>query len=214
MDTLSSSNLNGLFAKIKNMMVENKTNLFKLDSAIGDGDLGITMSTGFSKIYEMISDLEEKDLGKVFMKVGMTLADTIPSTCGTLIATGFMRAGKSVKGKTEIDLSDFILMGSSFLEGIMERGKVKPDEKTIVDSLNPAVQALKSASEEGLELKEAFKMAYEAAVAGADATKEMLPKHGRSVWYGEKSLGKKDPGAVAGMLLIKAFYEYIESNSA
>jgi len=67
MNKLNSSDLEGLFAKIKDIMVENKENLFKLDSAIGDGDLGITMSTGFSKVYEMISVLEEEDIGKTFI---------------------------------------------------------------------------------------------------------------------------------------------------
>ena len=216
MNKLNSSDLEGLFAKIKDIMVENKENLFKLDSAIGDGDLGITMSTGFSKVYEIISASEEEDIGdigRVFIKVGMTLAETVPSTLGTLMATGFMRAGKAVKGKTEVDLSDSVLMASAFVEGIMERGKTEPKEKTIIDSLYPAFQALKLASEDGIDLKEGFKKAYEAAKDGAESTKEMLPKHGRAVWYGEKSIGKKDPGAVAGMLLIKAFYEYLESKN-
>jgi len=124
-----------------------------------------------------------------------------------------MRAGKTVKGKTEVDLSDSVLMASAFVEGIMERGKAKPKEKTIIDSLYPAFQALKLASEEGRNLKDGFKEAYKAAKDGAEATKEMLPKHGRAVWYGEKSIGKKDSGAVAGMLLIKAFYEYLESKN-
>lgn len=211
MNKLNSSDLEGLFAKVKDIMVENKENLFKLDSAIGDGDLGITMTTGFSKVYEMISTLEEEDIGKTFMKVGMTLAETVPSTLGTLMATGFMRAGKIIKGKTEVDLSNSVLMASVFVEGIMERGKAKPGEKTIIDSLYPAFQALKLASEEGRDLKEGFKKAYEAAKGGVEDTKEMLPKHGRAVWYREKSIGKKDPGAVAGMLLIKAFYEYLEN---
>jgi dihydroxyacetone kinase-like protein len=211
MNKLNSSDLEGLFAKVKDIMVENKENLFKLDSAIGDGDLGITMTTGFSKVYEMISILEEEDIGRVFMKVGMTLAETVPSTLGTLMATGFMRAGKTIKGKTEVDLSNSVLMASVFVEGIMERGKAKPGEKTIIDSLYPAFQALKLASEEGRDLKEGFKKAYEAAKGGVEDTKEMLPKHGRAVWYREKSIGKKDPGAVAGMLLIKAFYEYLEN---
>ena len=216
MNKLNSSDLEGLFAKIKDIMVENKENLFKLDSAIGDGDLGITMSTGFSKVYEIISASEEEDIGdigRVFIKVGMTLAETVPSTLGTLMATGFMRAGKTVKGKTEVDLSDSVLMASAFVEGIMERGKTEPKEKTIIDSLYPAFQALKLASEDGRNLKEGFKKAYEAAKDGVEATKEMLPKHGRAVWYGGKSIGKKDPGAVAGMLLIKAFYEYLESKN-
>ncbi len=216
MNKLNSSDLEGLFAKVRDIMVENKENLFKLDSAIGDGDLGITMSSGFSKVYEMVSVLEEKDtgdIGRVFIKVGMTLAEAVPSTLGTLMATGFMRAGKAVKGKTEVNLPDSVLMASAFVEGIMERGKTEPREKTIIDSLYPALQALKLASEDGIDLKEGLKKAYEAAKDGAEATKEMLPKHGRAVWYGEKSIGKKDPGAVAGMLLIKAFYEYLESKN-
>ena len=216
MNKLNSSDLEGLFAKIKDVMVENKENLFKLDSAIGDGDLGVTMSSGFSKVYEMISVLEEKDtgdIGRVSIKVGMTLAEAVPSTLGTLMATGFMRAGNAAKGKTEVNLPGSVLMASAFVEGIMERGKTEPKEKTIIDSLYPALQALKLASEDGIDLKEGLKKAYEAAKDGAEATKEMLPKHGRAVWYGEKSIGKKDPGAVAGMLLIKAFYEYLESKS-
>lgn len=211
MNKLNSSGLEGLFAKVKDVMIENKDWLFELDSAMGDGDLGITMSTGFSKVYEMISALEEEDIGKTFMKVGMTLAETVPSTLGTLMATGFMRAGKTIQGKTEVDLANSVLMASAFVEGIIERGKAKPGEKTIIDSLYPAFQALKLASEEGRDLKEGFKKAYEAAKGGVEDTKEMLPKHGRVVWYREKSIGKKDPGAVAGMLLIKAFYEYLEN---
>ena len=213
MNKLNSSDLKSLFAKVKDIMIENKDWLFELDSAMGDGDLGITMSTGFSKVYEIISVLEEEDVGRVFIKVGMTLAETVPSTLGTLMATGFMRAGTIVKGKSEVNLSDSVLMASAFVEGIMARGKTEPKEKTIIDSLYPAFQALKLASEDGINLKEGFKKAYEAAKDGVEATKEMLPKHGRAVWYGVKSIGKKDPGAVAGMLLIKAFYEYLENTN-
>lgn len=210
MNSLNSADLRGIFAKIKDIMNENKDWLFELDSAMGDGDLGITMSSGFCKVYEIISKLDQEKTGKIFMKAGMTLAETAPSTLGTLIATGFIRAGKSVKDKTEVNLSDFVLMMSAFVEGIMERGKAKPSEKTIIDSLYPAFEALKSASEDNKSLKEGFSQAYEAANKGAEATKEMISKHGRAAWYGEKSIGKKDPGAVAGMLLIKAFHEYLE----
>lgn len=210
MNNLNSSDLKGIFAKIKDIMNENKDWLFELDSAMGDGDLGITMSSGFCKVNKIISKLNEEKTGKIFIKAGMTLAETVPSTLGTLMATGFMRAGKSVKDKTEVDLSDFVLMMSAFVEGVMERGKAKPSEKTIIDSLYPAFEALKSASESNKSLKEGFKQAYEAANKGVEATKEMISKHGRGAWYGEKSIGKKDPGAVAGMLLIKGFHEYLK----
>lgn len=210
MNSLNSSDLKGIFARIKDIMNENKDWLFELDSAMGDGDLGITMSSGFCKVYEIISKLNEEKTGRIFMEAGMTLAETAPSTLGTLIATGFMRAGKSVKDKTEVDLSDFVLIMSAFVEGIMERGKAKPSEKTIIDSLYPAFEALKLASESNKSLKEGFSQAYEAANKGVEATQKMISKHGRGAWYGEKSIGKKDPGAVAGMLLIKGFHEYLE----
>jgi len=210
MNKLNSSDLEGLFAKIKDIMIENKDWLFELDSVMGDGDLGLTMTNGFSKICETTFSYKEEKIGKLLIKAGMILAENVPSTMGTLIATGFMKAGKVSKDKIEIDLLDLVEMSSAFVEGIMKRGKTKLGEKTVVDSLYPAFEALKSASESNKSLKEAFRQAYEAANKGVEATKKMVSKHGRGVWYGKKSIGKKDPGAVAGMLLVKTFYEYIK----
>lgn len=210
MDKLNSKDIKDIFAKIKNIMIENKDWLFKLDSVMGDGDLGLTMSNGFTKVHEVLSKFDEEKIGNIFIRAGITLAETVPSTMGTLVATGLIRAGKSVKDKTEIDLQDFAVMMSSFVEGIIERGKAKPGEKTILDSLQPAVEALKVALESKRSLKEGFREAYELAKEGVEATKKMISKHGRMAWHGEKSIGKIDPGAVAGMLLVRAFYDYLE----
>lgn len=210
MDKLNSLNIKDIFAKIKDIMAENKNWLFKLDSAMGDGDLGLTMNNGFNGIYEAISTLNEEKVGKIIMQAGVIFADTAPSTIGTLVATGFIRAGKIVKDKTEINLSDLVMMMSSFVEGIRRKGKAELGDKTIVDSLYPAYLALKSASEEKKDLGEAFKDAYQSAKQGVEDTKKMVAKHGRAAWYREKSIGKEDPGAVAGMLIVKAFYEYLK----
>jgi phosphoenolpyruvate---glycerone phosphotransferase subunit DhaL len=212
MDKLNSTDVKEIFAKAKDIMNENESYLFKLDSDMGDGDLGLTMSKGFSRVYEVVSELNEESVGKIFIKAGMTLASAVPSTMGTLIATGLMRAGKAVKDKTEVDLSDFALMLESFINGIMERGKAKLGERTIIDSLYPASEALKSAFKSKKSLKESFKEAYISSKEGVEATRKMTPKHGKAIYHSERSAGKEDPGAAAGMLLIKAFYDYLQQS--
>lgn len=213
MDKICSKDIKGMFHKVKDTMVENEDFLFKLDSVMGDGDLGITMKKGFSKVNEVISKIEEMDIGKIFIKAGMTLASAVPSTMGTLMATGFMRAGKSVKDKTEIGLEDFAVMMENFVNGIIEIGKAKPGDKTIIDSILPAIKALKFSSKNGESLQEGFMKAYKNSKEGLEATKEMVSKHGKALYHIERSAGMEDPGAAAGMLLIKGFYNYLSGFS-
>lgn len=210
MDKINAKSVKELFARIKDVMVKNEDLLFKLDSEMGDGDLGITMSKGFLKVDEVIKEMDEEDIGKIFIKAGMTLASAVPSTMGTLMATGFMRAGKTVKGKIEVNLADFALMMKDFVNGIIERGKARPGDKTIIDSLLPASDTLEKASKKGEPLIESFKEAYRSSKRGVESTKEMVSKHGKALYHIERSAGKEDPGAVAGMLLIKAFYDYLK----
>jgi dihydroxyacetone kinase-like protein len=210
MDKIDAKGIKELFDKIKDIMVENEDLLFKLDSEMGDGDLGLTMSKGFSKVSEVVREMDEEDIGKIFIKAGMTLASGVPSTMGTLMATGFMRAGKAVIGKIEISLADFALMMKDFVNGIIERGKAKPGDKTIIDSLLPASDTLEEASEKGESLTCGFKEAYSSSKKGVESTKEMVSKHGKALYHIERSAGSEDPGAVAGMLLMKAFYDYFK----
>ena len=141
-------------------------------------------------------------------KAGMVIAQSVPSTMGTLIATGLMKGGKAVQDKQEINLADFAAMMNGFVEGIIARGKAKPGDKTIIDSLYPAASALKAAAETRKTLKEGLLAAYEAATQGVAETKKMISQHGRAAYYQEKSLGKQDPGATVGMLFMQAFADY------
>jgi len=209
MDSLNTDDIKKIFTKIKDIMVEMENYLFDLDSQMGDGDLGLIMKNGFIKVDEAVRNLDEKDIGKLFIKAGMTLASSVPSTMGTLMATGLMRAGKEVMGKSEIRLGDFSLMFSAFVNGIIERGKAKLGEKTIIDSMIPAVNALKKAKEDRENLTQAFNLAYEAAQEGLESTKSMTSVHGKAVYHSERSKGTEDPGAAAGVLLLKGFVEYL-----
>lgn len=195
--------LKEVLGEITKVMNEAKDYLIELDGSMGDGDLGLTMSTGFKTMYDEVDKVPSEDIGTVMMKLGMKMNSTVPSTMGTLISICFLKAAKEAKGKTEVDLLTVSKMGRAAVNGVMERGKAKVGEKTMLDALDPAVRALEKAAEENLEAKAAFEKAYEAAKEGAENTTKIKSVHGRAAYYGEKSLGRPDSGAVAVMFIFK-----------
>lgn len=209
MKSLYSGDIKTIFRRIKDIMVKNEDYLFQLDSMMGDGDLGLTMKNGFLKVDSELASMEEDDIGKLLIKAGMILASSVPSTMGTLLATGLMRAGKELKDKKETGLEGLVIAFKAFVNGIMERGKSKPGEKTIIDSISPAVEALKSSADKRDNMESAFKAAYEAAEKGLEATKDMTSVHGKAFYHRQRSKGTVDPGAAAGVLFLKGFYEHI-----
>jgi len=196
-----------LFELLKEAMASNKDRLIEIDGIMGDGDLGLTMASAFSAAADGIS--EEQDLGKVFTKAGMAMAKAAPSTMGTLMGTGFMRGGKAVKEKTELGLEEMARFWRAFVEGLEERGKAKPGDKTIIDSLEPAASALEKAAAAGKSLNEGFADALLAAEEGMNNTRTMAAQFGRMAYNQEKSKTLIDPGSVVGHLLIKTFTGYI-----
>ena len=209
MDCISKSDLIEIFYEIKNVIVKQKDELLSLDSAIGDGDLGLTMTAGFEKICENFGKLElENDIGIFLKKSGLVMAAAAPSTMGTLIATGIMKSGDVVKDKQCIDKYDIPIMIKSAIAGIEQRGKAKRGEKTILDSLYPAYEGCEQAVNEDKSLLDVFRMAYEGAKKGVEDTKAMQAVHGKAAVYREKTIGKQDPGATAGMYIFKAIYDY------
>lgn len=193
---------------IKEIMDENKDYLIELDQKMGDGDLGLTMSKGFKAACESMPE-DEEDIGALLLKASMAMNNAASSTMGTLVSSGIMQAGKTAKGLTEIDDQTFVKMVEEFVSGIKKRGKAEVGDKTILDAVVPAVESLKSDVGSGTDLAEAMVKALAAAEEGVESTKEMVSQHGRAHYYGEKSKGKVDPGAVAGMLIFKAVKEYL-----
>lgn len=209
MDCISKSDLTGMLNRIKDLMLEQKEELISLDSVMGDGDLGLTMEAGFVRICENFSSLEqEKDLGIFLKKSGFAMAAAAPSTMGTLVATAIIKAGDAVKSKQCIDKSDIPLMLNNAITGIEQRGKAKRGDKTILDSLYPAYEACQSAVDEDRPLSEIFRMAYEGAKQGVEATKAMQSVHGKAAVYREKTIGRQDPGATVGMYIFKGICDY------
>jgi phosphoenolpyruvate---glycerone phosphotransferase subunit DhaL len=194
---------------INDKMQEDKDYLVDLDSVMGDGDLGLSMSKGFAVASRTMDDYTEKDIGKALFQAGIAMNNAASSTMGTLMATALMRAGKAVKGREEIDLADIVEMGIAAVEGIRERGKASLGDKTILDALVPAVEELKKGFKSDSSILSSFEAAYQAAKDGLEATKDMIAQHGRGRYYGEKSRGKQDPGATVAVLIIEVMSNYL-----
>lgn len=188
-------------SSIAKEMAENRDYLVELDQRNGDGDLGISMSEGFNALVEVLNKTEETDLGKVFRDLSKTFNESAPSSLGTILSFGLMGIAKELKGKTEVSRQEFSVALEKGLDNILDKTGSKVGEKTIIDSLSPGIESLLSSGSE--EDKAAFQNAYEASKAGAEKTKEMMAVHGRAAYYGEKSLGLIDGGAVVGTLIFK-----------
>ncbi|MDA3834741.1 MAG: dihydroxyacetone kinase subunit L [Spirochaetales bacterium] len=210
MEKLVCRDIKEIFARLNRMAAEKKQYLIELDGVMGDGDLGLTMAAVFKAADTFAADFTDEDAGALFMKTGMVMAKAAPSTMGTLMATGFMRGGKALKGLTEVDTQAAGKFWRAFTDGIMERGKAKPGEKTIIDALNPASQALEKAADMGESLTSALQKASDAAQTGLESTKGMMAQHGRAAYYQEKSKDVLDPGATIGAYVVKVFADYVQ----
>lgn len=194
-----------LLENFKNIMAENKDYLIQLDSVVGDGDLGLTMSDGFAAAYNAVKDFEDDDIGKLLYNSGKAMSVAVPSTMGTLMASGLMNAGKVLKGTTKIELDGIANIFEAYMDGVSARGKAKVGDKTFLDGLAPAVQSLKTAVRNEDSLEQAASNAAYAAEEGFKNTTTMIAVHGRAATRGEDSKTLQDPGAAVAMLMMKAF---------
>ena len=146
---------------IKNIAHEIKSNtdyLTRLDQAIGDGDHGINLNKGFNAVLNSLDDLKVKDIGGTLKSVGMTLLSTVGGAVGPLYGMAFMKAGSVVEGKNEIDVNDLVKMFEAAEKGIMDIGKGRLGEKTMLDAIHPAITAMREAKEQNKSLIETFEI--------------------------------------------------------
>lgn len=206
---VNSAKLIEILNLIANDIHANKDFLTELDSAIGDADHGINMSKGFKAVTEKIAAMGDKDCGSILKTVGMTLVSTVGGASGPLYGTAFMRAGQAIGSKTELGFEDLLVTLEAALEGIKIRGKAVKGEKTIVDALEPAVEALKSSPTIDINLMEE---AVKAAEAGVEYTKGIIAKKGRASYLGERSIGHQDPGATSCHIMLTAILKGIKDS--
>jgi phosphoenolpyruvate---glycerone phosphotransferase subunit DhaL len=179
----------------------NKEKLTELDSAIGDGDHGINMDRGMAAVVKALADWTPAALLK---KTATTLVSTVGGASGPLYGTAFLRMATAAGDASEMDAQGFAAMLRAGLDGVVARGKAEPGDKTMVDALAPAVDALDAAVAGGAQLGPALQTAFQAATKGQDGTIPMVARKGRASYLGERSAGHQDPGAISVTLLITA----------
>lgn len=183
---------------------ENRDYLIQLDAAIGDADHGANMDRGFKAVIAKMPEISDKDIGTIFKTVGMTLLSTVGGAGGPLYGTFFLQAGMKTAGKMELSLADWCTALEAALNGVIMRGKAELGDKTMVDALTPAVNALKQALEENQPIDAALMRSAEAAKKGMEDTTPMVARKGRASYLGERSAGHQDPGATSSFLILKA----------
>jgi phosphoenolpyruvate---glycerone phosphotransferase subunit DhaL len=172
--------------------------LCALDAAAGDGDLGTTLSKGFTAARRPVEGWAgARDCGAVLTELGRVLAREAPSTMGTLLATAFMSAGRSVAGSAGLDAASVAILLRSAANTVADRGRASPGQRTVLDALEPAAAAAETRASAGDEPSHVLRAAANAAQAGAAATAGMEPAHGRAAWIGERAAGLPDGGAFA-----------------
>lgn len=188
-------------------MAEHRQELTDFDQAIGDGDHGINMSRGFKAVIEKLPTFSDKNIDDILKAVGMTLVSTVGGASGPLYGTAFMKAGAAVKGKEELSDADVILAFDEAVGGIQFRGKAVQGEKTILDSMIPAIDAIKASIAAGKSMTDALVDAEAAAWDGVEYTKTIIATKGRASYLGERSIGHQDPGATSMAYVFQAARE-------
>jgi phosphoenolpyruvate---glycerone phosphotransferase subunit DhaL len=206
---LEATDLISIFLLIRDILAENRDYLISLDSAMGDGDLGITMTRGFNAACEEVSKSLNATPGKIFANAGMAMAKAAPSTMGTLMATGFMKGGKAIGEAQFISTPELANFFHAFSQGIMDRGKAKPGDKTVVDVLVPVAVSLSEDADRQTPLKPAITTALTVAQKALADSTGMKAQIGRAAYYQNDSIGKQDAGATVAMLMIQGFHKYI-----
>ncbi|MDR1979536.1 MAG: dihydroxyacetone kinase subunit L [Synergistaceae bacterium] len=186
--------------KFDALVEEKKEYLTDLDSAIGDADHGINMNRGMKRVMDKIRDKEYADFSGIFRDAGMTVMSAVGGSAGPLYGTFFMKLGQKLSGKSEVSAGEFADAIGEGLAGITSLGKSAVGDKTMVDAIDPAINALRENASSGDET--AWDRAVAAAENGMKETIPMLARRGRSSYLGERSIGHQDPGATSAFYFL------------
>lgn len=193
-------NLNNIISLVEDMtevIIKNEVYFCELDSVAGDGDFGMSVAKGFKQLKSEWEDIPKKDIGEFLKGCSMIITEYCGGASGPIWGSAFRSASKYAAGKSELNLSEFAEMMQSAVEGIQKRGGAKLGDKTLLDALIPTVESLKESAQNGEDILVAMRKGAEAAVAGAEKTKQMVATKGRASYVGERSMNFPDAGAAA-----------------
>ena len=184
--------------------VDNETYFSELDAVVGDGDFGYSLARGFEIVLADWDTLEYEDVGGLLKRTAVILTKRIGGTSGPIWGTAFLRAGVSLAGVGDPDTAQAIGALRAAIEGIKQRGDCELGDKTVLEALVPAVDALEESLLGGSDLGVALQRAAASARAGAEATRGMVARRGRAAYTGDRSRDSVDAGAVGVAVIFEA----------
>jgi dihydroxyacetone kinase-like protein len=194
-ETLNGLEFKSFLIDVGNRVRNAKDELNSMDAVCGDGDFGSTMSKAFGTAAKALEATESDDVGVILSSAGNSILSSAGGACGPLFAAFFAEAGRIAKGKCEVGVEDLATMFGKACEKIQGLGGAVVGDKTMVDALAPAINALRTVARANRPLSVALEEAATASRLGCESTKGMVAKHGRARYLGEQTLGFDDPGA-------------------
>jgi dihydroxyacetone kinase-like protein len=162
------------------------------------------MDRGFTAVKAELAAHVPSDIRSVLQNAAATLIRYVGGASGPLYGTFFLRAAAACAGKTEIAAADVVALFQAGIEGVGQRGKAAAGDKTMMDALLPALDAMRKASEDGDGIAAILDKGAAAAHAGMLGTIPMQARKGRASYLGARSIGHQDPGATSSCLLLQA----------
>jgi phosphoenolpyruvate---glycerone phosphotransferase subunit DhaL len=202
-EELDTGRLQAWVREFARTVADHREQLTELDSAIGDADHGANMDRGLAAAVAALDATPPADPAALLKQVGMTLVSKVGGASGPLYGTFFLRMA-GAGGSTPWNAAVFGKALRAGLDGVIARGKAEPGDKTMLDALAPACDALDAALADGEDLGAALRAGVDAARAGRDATVPMQARKGRASYLGERSIGHQDPGATSTVLMLEA----------
>lgn len=209
---LNSNQIKEMLIRVAQMYIDKEDELSKYDAVIGDGDHGITMARGAKAAKEKLMPMGDSTARDYFKAYGRTLISTLGGAMGPLFGSIFLELSKACKDKELMGLNEFAVGFKNAEFKVCDLGGAKVGDKTMVDSIDPVVNSLAKAVEEGKDLKAGLKDAVAAADEGVKSTIPLIAKRGRSRYLQEKAIGHQDAGATSFYYLVKTISDYVEEN--
>ena len=191
------------------VMVDSKEIMCDADRNIGDGDHGIGMAKGFGAALQELKSREFEDVYKIFFTIGRTMIKEMGGASGIIFGMLFYAGSRNVKPSAELTVKDFSGVFEKALSEIKARGKAQPGDKTVVDGLQPMVEAMQENIDKDLSFKEMAQIALDAAIQGKENSKQYTAKFGRAKTLGERAIGYPDAGAVSLTLIMRSILDWI-----
>lgn len=202
MQTFNNATAGDIVLAMADRIVENRAYLSEIDGKIGDGDHGVNMAKGFGMASERLKG-KNLSLAASLDTLGTILMTEIGGSMGPLYGVMFTEFAEKLEGVEAIDSATYSRMLQAGLEGIQAIGSAKLGDKTLLDTLIPAIEAFDAADAAGKSFAEALDALVAAAEAGRDSTLNLVAKIGRASRLGERSLGVLDAGATSCAIILK-----------